>query len=332
MRFHSADYRKDRDLGRGNLLNRGFWFYLPRPLATCGLLGHKPVVDGTEGFNGRTGHRWVCCDRCGIRPEPQGALDPAVWNVGDQIDLAVRGGVASGIQRRPGPWPSRPEGTIGGQLIIGGHVTAGVSVKVGNAGSEHVLAARACVPYLGGLYLHTERFGQWLQRRLNPVGYESKVISVDVHNGQMWWQVWANPDEHHRDTPRWRDGSARLDPRDIAWGEKRYTYEGHAAGPRIVPVTMPDGDSYDVTMTLQRQSFGRPGRRQRLSWTVKCSHREGIPYRHHDWKDGLCGWSVPVSDEAAQRGTWQREAAAASAAKVAGMRIRYGWKPPVAAA
>jgi hypothetical protein len=331
MRFHSADYRKDRDLGRGNLLNRGFWFWLPRPLVTCGLLGHKPVVDGTEGFRGRPGHRWVCCDRCGIRPAPQGDLDPAVWNVGDSIDLAVHSGVGSGVRRRPGPWPARPEGTIGGQLIIGGRTTLGAAVKVGNAGSEHALAAHACVPWLGALYLHSEGFGQWVQRRLNPVGYESKVVSFDVHSGRAYWKLWASRYEHRRDTPRWRDGSSRLDPRDIAWGEKRYSYEA-VGDPVTVAVTMPDGDTYDVTMTLQRKSFGRPEGRKRLSWTVKCTHRDGIPHRNHDWKDGLCGWSVPVSDEAAQRGTWSREAAAASAAKVASLRIRYGWKPPVTAA
>jgi hypothetical protein len=328
MRFHSADYRKDRDLGRGNLLNRGFWFYLPRPLVTCRLLGHKPAVDGTEGFRDRPGHRWVCCDRCGVRPEPQGNLNPAVWNIGDRGDLF--GPVDDAPGQRPGSWPSRPEGTIGGQLIIGGRTTASVSVKVGNAGSEHVLAAHACIPWLGGLYLHSEGFGQWLQRRLNPVGYQSRVTSLDVHSRRLWWRLWAPRDEHRRDAPRWQDGSARLDPRDIAWGEKRYSYED-AAGPEVVTVAMPDGDSYDVTMTLQQQSFGRPGRRQKLSWIVECSHREGIPHRD-GWKDGLCGWSVPVSAGAAERGTWQREAAAASAAEVASLRIRYGWKPPVAAA
>jgi hypothetical protein len=328
MRFHTTDYRKDRDLGRGNLLNRGFWFWLPRPLVICTLFGHKPVVDGTEGFNGRPGARWVCCDRCGVRPEPQGDLDPAAWNIGDRWDLS---GVINELpSRQPGDWPGRPEGTIGGQLIIGGRVTAGVEIKVGNAGSEHVLAAHASIPQLGALYLHTERIGQWLQRRLNPVGYESKVISLDVHDGRAYWKVWASRDEHHRDTPRWRDGSARLDPRDIAWGEKRYSYED-AGAPAVVMVTMPDGDSYDVTMTLQRQSLGRPGRRQKLAWIVDCRHREGIPHRD-GWKDGLCGWAVPVSDDAAERSTWQREAAAATAAKVAGLRIRYGWKPPAAAA
>lgn len=338
MHFHSADYRKDSAPARRHLLNRGFWLFgVPRPLATCHLLGHKPVVDGTEGFRGRPGSRWVCCDRCGIRPEPQGHLDPDVWDIGMPYPLDRRGTSAgfdpvaakAGPCRgfgAPGGWPARLEGTVGGQLIIGGRTTLGVEVKLGNCGSEHVLAAHAGLPWIGALYLHTEQFGTWLQRRLNPAGYESKVISVDVFNRRVYWRLWANRNEGSGGS-NWRDSSVRIDPRDIAWGEKRYSYAA-ASDPVTVAVTMPDGDSYDVTMTLQRQTFGRPGRHQKLSWTVKCSHGDGIPHRNHDWKDGLCGWSVPVSADAAEHGTWPREAAAASAAKVASLRIRYSWKPP----
>lgn len=329
MRWHTADYKaQGRDVPRA-LVNRGFWLHLPRLTLTCRLAGHKPVVDGTSGFNGRPGWRWVCCDRCGIRPEPQGALDPANWDIGMRAPATP---AAFGVQVQPGTWPASPEGVIGGQLIIGGRVTAGVSVKVGNAGSEHVLAAHACVPWLGALYLHSDGFGQWVQRRLNPVGYESRVIEASVHDRHLSWRLWVLRDSGLRQGWRagWRAGYVKIGPRDILLGEKRYSYVGEAA-PVTVAVTMPDGDSYDITMQLQRQSFGRPGRRQKLSWTVKCSHQEGIPHRDHDWKDGLCGWSVPVSGEAAQRGTWPREAAAASAAKVAAMRIRYDWKPPAPA-
>lgn len=321
MWWHSVNYKAQGDDIRGALVNRGFWAHLPRLVIACRLAGHKPVVDGTPGFNGRPGSRWVCCDRCGIRPEPQGNLDPAVWNIGDLIDLDSPVKDAPG---GPGTWPTSPEGTIGGQLIIGGRVTAGVSVKVGNCGSEHVLAAHACAPFLGGLYLHTERFGTWLQRRLNPVGYESRVISLGVHDGRVRWQLWA-PRDGDRDGPRWRDSSVRIDPRDIVLGERRYSYTD-VSGKEPVTLLMPDGTEHAVTMKLQQQAHGRSKGRKRESWLVDCDCRDGIPDRHPS-RGGLCGWSVAVSDKAVEAGAWQQEAIAASIVKVTEIRIRYGFKP-----
>lgn len=325
MWWHSTDYKARGGDVRGALLNRGFWLRLPRLMAVCRVIGHKPVVDGTTGFEGRPGYRWVCCDRCGIRPDPQGSPDPAIWNVGDPFDL----GPEEGVDRLPGGWPATTEGTIGGQLIIGGRVTAGMGVKVGNAGSEHVLAAHACIPFLGGLYLHTEGFGTWVQRRLNPVGYDSRVIDLAVHDGSVWWQVWAKRDGGNH-LPRWRDGHARIDPRDILLGKRRYSY-ADVSGEELVTLVMPDGGAHQVTVQLQRQSHGRAKGRKRLSWTVDCDCKAGIPERD-DRGGGLTGWAVPVSDRAVESGAWQQEAVAASIAKITEIRIRYGYKPSRAAA
>lgn len=321
LRWHSADYRT-RDGGgvRGALADRGFWLHLTRPLLACQLAGHRPVVDGTEPLGTYPAHRWVCCDRCGIRPEPQGDLDPAIWSIGDRIDLATR----IGIRRRPGGWPARAEGVIGGQVIVGGRTTLGASVKVGNKGSEHVLAAHACVPWLGGLYLHTEGFGTWVQRRLNPAGYESRVTSLEVHAGRVWWRVWAPRDSGP--APRWQDGSLRIDPRDIALGERRYTYTP-AGGPVTGALRDLDGAAYEYTATLNRQACGRRHGRARLSWSVSFDlPAAGIPYQ--PGKSGMTGWSVPVDDQAVAAGMWLDAAIAASIAKVTGLRIRYEYKRP----
>jgi hypothetical protein len=280
------------------------------------------VVDGTEGFNGRPGSRWVCCDRCGVRPDPQGSLDPGNWDIGMKANLTPE---AFGVKTPPGDWPAHPEGVIGGQLIIGGRVTAGVSVKVGNAGSEHVLAANACLPFLGGLYLHTEGFGTGVQRRLNPVGYESRVISLGASDGRLHWQLWAKRDSHHRDTPRWRDGSARIDPRDILLGERRYAHTD-IGGEEPLVLLMPNRAEYEITVQLRRQQHGRNRGRKRRSWTVDCDCRDGVPYRN-DGRDGLNGWTVPVSNAAVVAGLWQQEAVAASIVKITGMRIQYEYKP-----
>lgn len=205
MRFHSTDYRKDRER-RGVLLNRGFWFWLPRPLATCRILGHRPVVDGTAGLGGRPGARWVCCDRCGVRPEPQGSLDPAAWSRGDAFDLRVP---ADGVVRAHGAWPEHPEGVFGGQLILGRTSSCGISVKVGNAGSEHTLAGHISLPFPAALYLHTEQFGTWLQRRLVPDGYESRVIEAAVHDKRLWWRLWVLRDSRFAPGLACRVGEAR---------------------------------------------------------------------------------------------------------------------------
>jgi hypothetical protein len=320
MHWHSVDYKARGGDVKSALVNRGFWAHLPRLMIVCRLLGHDPAVDGTAGFNGRPGHRWACCDRCGIRPEPQGSLDPSVWAAGDRIELDAP---IVGATMQPGSWPSSPEGVIGGQLIVGGRVTAGASVKVGNAGSEHVLAASARIPFIGGLYLHTEGFGTWIQRRLNPAGYESRVISFDVHGGRAYWKAWAPRDEHLKG-PRWRDGSVRIDPRDIFLGERRYSYTD-ASGDEAAVLLMPNRAEYEITMKLQRQTLGRTRGRKRESWTADCDSESEIPYRQ-SWKGGLCGWSVPVSSRAVEAGEWQQEAIAATISKITEMRIRYGYK------
>jgi hypothetical protein len=326
MRWHTVDYRAQRDGGdvKGALASRGFWLELPRLIPLCRLRGHKPVVDGTEGFNGRPGHRWVCCDRCGIRPEPQGILG-SMWEIGDKLTLAD-GIPYAAVQ--PGGWPESPAGDVGGQLVIGGQVTTGAEVKVGNAGSEHVLAAHLCIHRVGGLYLHTERHGTWLQRRLNPTGYESKVTGVSVHSGRLWWDLWAPRDEHRRGFPRWRHGNVRLDPRDILLGERRYSYVP-VGDPEPATLQVPYGGSFQVTMQLQAQALGRRHGRQRGSWTVDFECRDGIPYKPGSRGGGMTSWSVEVSDSAVQGGLWQAEAVSASVLKIAQMRARYGYREMV---
>ena len=328
MWWHSVDYKAQGDDIRGALVNRGFWWHLPRLTLTCRLRGHRPVVDGTTGAGMSTPTRWVCCDRCGIRPQPQGNLDWGAWNIGDPIDLESPVKDAPG---GPGGWPSVSDGTIGGQVIIGGRVTAGVSAEVDCAGGENTLAANACIPFLGGLYLHTERFGTWVQRRLNPVGYESRVISLHVHDGHAYWRLWSGRDGRRKDEPRWRNSSARVDPRDILLGERRYSYED-VSSEEPVSLLLPDGTEYAVTMKLQRQAHGRKKGRKRESWIVDIDCRDGIPTRSDGHRGGLCGWAVPVSDRAVEAGMWQQEAIAASIAEVTATRIRYGYKPEARAA
>ena len=179
MRWHTTDYRKrDKREARGNLVNRGFWLTFPRLMPLCRLFGHKPVVDGYD--NSRDGgSRWVVCDRCGVRPDGQGRLDPKLWCIGQRYngprtatppDLRALKSLQLGDKlppepsfHPPGPWPTAPTGVIGGQLLIGRtHGLFNVGVELGCAGADHVLAGHVQVNPLGALYLHTEGFGTGL--------------------------------------------------------------------------------------------------------------------------------------------------------------------------
>ncbi|MEV8439160.1 hypothetical protein AB0425_17435 [Actinosynnema sp. NPDC051121] len=346
--FHSIDYRERDGRQRGQLLNRGFWLHrVPRLMLLCRLFGHRPVVDGTKGYRkGDRGSRWVCCDRCGVRPNPQGSLDPELWSIGqpytgpytDTPHLVRAMKSALGLDKPtrppfspPGPFPARPTGTLGGQLVVGGRHSLSAEVKIGNAGSEHTLAAHASIPRIGWLSVHTERFGTWLQRRLIPTEYESREIGFSAHDGTVHWKLWAPRNSWSHDQPKWWAGSFPYDLRDVLWGPLSYSYE-NVGDPVPVVVRMPysDEDNHDVVLQLQHQRLGRKrGKPRDKGWTVQWDCKAGIPYRVDDgWKGGrIQGSSVKVSQHAVDNGTWPLAAAAAIADDMMRQRVRYRYLP-----
>jgi len=333
MHRHTYDYRKEGHKP-GLLVDRGFWLTLPRPLIACRLLGHRPIVDGCGSTNDQ--YRWVACDRCGIRPEPQGTLDPARFNVGDpwtglhQDDGDLNAGLRA-LQKvggAPGPWPRRGssnrEGTLGGQLILGkSHPGWSAEVKIGNMGSEHTLAAHLHLHPFGAIYLHTERFGTWLQRRLNPTGYESRVTGISISLGHLSWTLWAKRNESSRSDPWWMRGRINLDPRDRLLGPSRYTYED-IGGPVTTTVRMPHGDDHQVVLKLQRCDHGR--RRRRFhSWTVDWTCWAGIGTKAPS-RGRIMGSGVTVSAASVTAGSWPAEAALAIATMITAERTKYGYR------
>ena len=346
MHRFTVDYRKDESERRGTLLNKGYFLHgLPRLILLCRLFGHRPVVDGTEGTHGMNGYRspgyrWVCCNRCGVRPDPQGTLDPDQWDIGQRYTGPMTGSWAPGVRSRdiskarsatptstPGPWPKQPTGEIGAQVIIGKSFPGwDAELKIGNAGSEHTLAAHLRLYPFGAIYLHTERFGTWLQRRLNPVGYQSRVISIGIQHGGIDWKLWAKRDESSRDDPWWMRGTIKLDPRDRLFGRSHYEYE-NVGDPVTVTVRMPHGDDHSVKLQLQRCTDGR-NRRRFHSWTADWSTRPGIPTKQHD-RGLVLGSAVDVSARSVTEGAWPAEAAAGIAAQMTKDRTRYGYRVPV---
>lgn len=344
MRTYTVDYSKDRPDPRV-LINVGFWVHdVPRIIGLCRLFGHKPVVDGTEGVGTSAPSRWVACDRCGIRTDPQGHLDPDQWNIGDPYPgpftaatplhkearkrLAARG--VQTRQDKPGAWPTELTTTVGGQLVIGRTHGFGLEAKVGNPGSEQVLAGHIALGPLGALYLHTEDHGRWLQRRLNNIGYDSRVIGVDIHHGRLYWNLWARRDEHRASDPKWMRGSTPVDPRHYLLGPKK---NRKVSETERVPATvrMPEGDTYEVTVHLEQWETRRTRGQSRTYWMAQWDCKAGIPVRNHDWKGDetfSCSWSIKGVTPDTDR--WPHIIAATAAEQCTRDRARYNYRAPEA--
>lgn len=374
MRGHHLNYlaRREQETGRRRrwyqLADVGFWLHnTPRLLWRCWLFGHRPVVDGTQPTRYSTSapYRWVVCDRCGKRGDPQGSLNPATFHIGDvyrgpwepqlpQTErkraaaiAAYKGAPDRPLYYAPGPIPRRATGQLGGQLVVGGGWGGpGFELKVGNCGSEHTLAARLSFGWLGTLYLHTEDHGQWLQRWLNPVGYESKIVSVDVRRGRIVWRWWIGRDSSYGggrrraagSPPWWRDGELRFVPpvRDWLLGKREITYFEpplesfdliHGVGAGVFRcVRLHDGD-YLVKLKLQQVIDGRARWRRTVRWEVDWSAQgRGIPTEGPE-SGRYWGSAVDVSERAVTAGTWPAEAVAAIAVTITQARTRGGWEP-----
>lgn len=346
MRTFVVDYLKDPQGDRtAKLLHKALKIYdTPRLILLCRLFGHKPVVDGTPPTRpGALGWRWVCCDRCGVRPEPQGSLDPEHWDIGDvysgdwaaplpdgEPDRRRTLRALKGQQHPPGPWPKHPAGALRAEIVLGRTFGgAGVELQIGCAGEEDTVSAHLLLHRLGALYLSAQSHGTWLQRRLNRRGYHNRVIEFGfAHNGFLW-KLWTKSGEWSSDTPRWRDGSICLNPLEWCWGPVRHKYED-IGEPECITVRMPHGDDHEVTAVLQRVHSGRArSRRQRHWWSVQWESDEGIPVRDDDgWKGGsIYSAGVDISDEAVRNGHWPEAAAAAIAASMTYTRGRENYQP-----
>ncbi|NRQ31298.1 hypothetical protein HII36_05525 [Nonomuraea sp. NN258] len=346
MRWHSVNYKAE-DNSR-SLVDRGWWLSdLPRLMLVCRLRGHRPVVDGYGPAEaGKHAARWVACDRCGVRPSPQGSLNPETYQVGDpytgpwipltrvlaanaMLDLfGLRTTPVHDDDRgTPGPWPESPRGGLGGQVVVGSRALPGFSIgiEVGNAGSEHELNVHLRLGWLLAVYVHTEGFGTWVQRRLNPTGYDSREVRLAVESWQIRWALWNRVNAWSSTDPRWQQGHFSFDLMERLFGPKRYSYEP-AGDEQVGVVRMPEGDEHEVRLLLQRERLGRSRLRwrDRLSWSVQWTATPGIPYRNGRSID--C-WSVQVSDEVVQNGTWQAAALIALGAKMSQMRAQHDYRP-----
>ncbi len=333
---------KERDRG-SYWKNVGVFLHdIPRLRLGCRLFGHRPVVDGSKSTlttnRDHKPYRWVICDRCGIRPEPQGSLDPDTWNIGDRYDgpwqpfvpkrewKAFKGGA----HYPPGPFDPHPTGTIGWQFVIGPRrdiwTGAGWQFKVGNAGSEHTLALDLHL-YWASLYLWTEGFGAWLIRRLNPTSLYSREIGLRFVRGRIEWKLWAVRDDPKGNRYQWQDSSVSLRWIDKLFGPKKYDHKPVPGGEVARVVRMPEGD-YLVELRLERVTYGRKRlRRKHHSFSVDWSALgQGIPTKG-PLRGRIFGSSVTVPPLSVDAGTGPAEAVAAIAKAMTEQRTRYEWEP-----
>lgn len=349
MHRFTIDRAKDRPDPRV-LLHRSYHLHdLPRLMLVCRALGHRPVVDGYDSKHGPEEHRrarWVACDRCGVRPEPQGRLDPDQWNLGQPytgptatarrlspvvVKQLARKGITPRVSNDPGPWPARPEGALGAELVIGRSHTLGADFKIGNPGSENVLSGHIGLGPLGALFVHSERFGTWVQRRLNPTGYQSRETGFRIDHGRLSWELWARRDERSKSDPKWMHGSVAIDPRDYLLGPLKNRKVSETEKVPAV-VRMPEGDSYDVTVQLEQWETRRTRGRGRTFWRAEWDCKAGIPVRNHDWKgDETFSSSWVIEGVTPDNPRWPHIVAAAAAEDCSRDRARYNYRAPESA-
>lgn len=340
MHRQTVDYSKDRP-ERRVLLNRGYFLHdLPRLIAVCRLFGHKPAVDGYDAqYGDKERSRWVVCDRCGIRPHPQGHLDPDQWNLGQRytgpfnpgqpMTPAARKKLTSmgsdeGI-RQPGAWPDKPTSAVGAQLIIGRTHGISAEVKVGSPASEQCLAAHISLGPIGALYVHTEDHGRFIQRLLNNTKWESRETGLRLWHGRLEWRIWAPRDHHKKSDPWWMRGHIHIDPRHYLFGRRVCTIDKVTDK---VPATvhLADSTEHEVTLRLERFVYGRKRRKKTTDWRVDWTTvtHEGIAIRFDRHVQGA---TVTVSAEAVEAEEWQQEACTAIAAWVAERRTASNYQP-----
>lgn len=231
--------------------------------------------------------------------------------------------------------------------------TAGFRIHLGDRGSETpldlmldlgrvaVFGAFDC-PGLGQV---CERIG----------GGHKRDLSLQVHGGSLWWNLWYDDDgghdAHHkcdswRQPKLWpwsrgrrkhrgwmclRDGNIDLNPLDALWGHRYFNYEDVEKRTALVPVGEFPGDEYEVDFTLQRQTRARRygprwvQHRSDEGWTASWECHPGLPVRNHDWKgDEILASAERVSSAEG----WLPEAVDSLVQRVKKDRRHYGYQPP----
>lgn len=236
-------------------------------------------------------------------------------------------------------------------------VAPGFRIHLGNTGSETPVDIHASAYWFAwfasldfpGLGKFCELVGRGHKRN----------ISMTVHSGQLWWELWYDDDmgydDWHRCDP-WRKpkfwpwsmgrkkyrpwmclrhGNLELNPVDAFYGHRYFDHHDVGTVTALVPVSQFEGDEYEVEFTLQKETRGRregPSwvrTREDVGWFAnwKAKDKGGIPFRNHSWKgDGVYGSAEPVDLTTGE--DWVQQAVKSLVERIKQDRIRYNYHPP----
>jgi hypothetical protein len=304
----------------------------------CWLLGHRPRVTVVEPGTIKPWRKVECwCGRRWNGNTDKGTIASILERQGkswadhqaEQVEVARRdpAGVAEGAKGRTGYAERTLE--LNTELVrrrparVLEHL--GVRLHVGGLGSEtpfdaHLdLGAVAAYWSIGGI---GHRLAEWLG------GGQRRDLSLRVHDGKLWWEVWRDTDHWGAGTPRWRSGHVSIRPFDYLHdGEPKYSYADHGE-PRSVTLGMPEG-RYDVTFQLQRQVRRRPGGPiMEAKWIASWKSESGIPVRNHEWKgDCIYASAVALPDDI-DLINWVPAALGELMVSIMADRDRHDYRPP----
>lgn len=194
------------------------------------------------------------------------------------------------------------------------------------------------------------KFCGWLGR-----GHK-RDLSLQFHGGSMWWRLWYDDDmgydRNTHDCDKWRrpswwwpfkskkyrswmclrDGNIPLNPINVIWGEKYFSYESMEEDTLLIEVGQFPGDEYMVDFTVQAVYKGRRKgprwiqRKTLQGFTAAWNCDDGIPTQNHSWKgDNTYGSAVTIPNPF----DWRLDADDNLKAWVKKERERRGYTPPV---
>lgn len=204
----------------------------------------------------------------------------------------------------------------------------GWQFHVGNAGSETPFDGY--VMFMGLSIYWGISSGRNLAHKLTTSDkhkYDGRDISIRIHDGRLYTKFWAPSDRWERgEMARWRDRSYVINPVELIWGPKKYTYQDIGKVEQMI--VLPEG-AYGVVTTLQKQTLKRTKSKKIINEThvLDVDAKKGIP-THYDssggWKgDDTWGFGVAIPNV---RKDWHIDAQWLIAAWILEYRGRTGYR------
>lgn len=156
-------------------------------------------------------------------------------------------------------------------------VSPGFRIHFGDRGSETPFHWDVSFYWVAFFFsMRTPNMGAFFEKLCR--GY-TRNFTLRFHSGRVWWDVWYDDsmgyDDHHKcnlwDPPKFwpfrnkkyrpwqclRRGSMALNPLDLWWGTRYYSYETVDEDTLLIEINQFPGDEYMVEFTVQHQTQAR---------------------------------------------------------------------------